>query len=125
MSVQVILVALIFAGIGIYALAAPQRVFAMFGVPVETAEGRNEIRAVYGGMCLAVAVILFELPWLGSAANGILLTVMTLLAGMAFGRLVSLLFERPGMLPYAFLALELVGAGLLYSVIDMTALSGA
>jgi hypothetical protein len=118
MSIQLILVALVFAGIGIGGLFWPQRVYALFGVTVDSADGRNEIRAVYGGMCLAVAILLLESPWLGAAAPGILLTVMVLLGGMALGRIISLFMERPGMVPLIFLGTELLGVGLMYSITD-------
>lgn len=122
MSIQLILVAVIFAAIGLYGIIAPRKLYAQFGVTVDTADGRNEIRAVYGGMCLAIAVVMFESPWLGAAAPGILLTVMVMLLGMASGRILGLFVERSGFLPIAFLATELVGAALLYSVIDLPAL---
>ncbi|SDE53337.1 MULTISPECIES: DUF4345 family protein [Kordiimonas] len=125
MSIQLVLVALVWAAIGIYGIVAPKKLYALFGVPVETADGRNEIRAVYGGMCLAVAVVMFEAPWLGAAAPGVLLTVMVMLAGMALGRIVSMVIERPGIIPVVFLGTEILGVGLLYSIIDMSALTAA
>lgn len=125
MSFQIVLVALIFAAIGLYGIFAPKKMCAHLGVPLDTADGRNEVRAVYGGMCLGIAVLLLESPYLGAMAPGILLTVMVLLLGMAFGRIGSLLVERPGVLPLAFMGLELVGAGLLYSVTDLSLISGA
>ncbi|NVJ97869.1 MAG: DUF4345 family protein [Alphaproteobacteria bacterium] len=125
MSAQIIIVALVFAAIGIYGLFAPRRVFAHFGVSLETPDSRNEVRAVYGGMCLALAVLLVEAPFLGALHQGILLTAMVLLLGMAMGRIISLVVERPGALPLAFLATELLGAGLLYSVMDFSPAAGA
>jgi len=124
MTVQLALVAIIFLAIGIYALLWPKKVYAHFGVRVETPEGRNEIRAVYGGMCLAIGILLLEAPWLGDMANGILLTVMALLAGMAAGRIVSLFVERAGLVPMIFMGLEILGAGLLFTIIDFSSATG-
>lgn len=121
MSLQLIAVALFFAAIGVFALLWPARVYQFFNVNIESADGRNEIRAVYGGMCLAVAAALFAAPQLGSAANGVILTVMLLLVGMVAGRLVSLMVERTSLVPVVFLASELLGAGLLFSVLDLNA----
>lgn len=125
MSFQIILVAAVFAAIGVYGIFAPKKMFAHFGVALDTTDGRNEVRAVYGGMCLAVAILLIEAPFLGAMAPGIFLTVLVLLAGMALGRIASLFVERPGALPMIFLATELFGAGLLYSITDFGALAGA
>ena len=48
-----LIVAAGFAAMGLLALARPADVLAQFGVSVETPEGRNEVRAVYGGFGLA------------------------------------------------------------------------
>jgi hypothetical protein len=77
---MVMLVAAFFVGMGILALAAPERITATFGTTQLTAEGRNEVRAVYGGFGVAV---------------GVLLLVAAALAGMAAGRVVAAVVERP------------------------------
>ena len=123
MSLEIITVALVFAAIGVAGLFAPARVYATFGVPVETADGRNEIRSVYGGMCAALAVLLFAAPVLGSFANGVLLTTLVLFLGMAAGRLIAIAVERPGGWPIVFLVIELVGAVLVYRALDVSTLS--
>jgi Domain of unknown function (DUF4345) len=92
----VVAVAAVFAGMGAYALAAPAGVLAMFGVRVESAEGRNEVRAVYGGFGLAVASLLVVAA-IGSGAvhDGILLAIGFAVAGMAAGRLLARVVDRP------------------------------
>ena len=92
----VLVIAAGFAAMGLGALARPRDVLAQFGVAVETAEGRNEVRAVYGGFGLAVAALL-AIAALGDPATseGILVTVAFALAGMAGGRLVSAALEQP------------------------------
>jgi uncharacterized protein DUF4345 len=110
------LIAAGFAAMGLYALATPARVLALFGVRVDTAEGRNEVRAVYGGFGLAVAALLgVAATGSGDLREGILVTVAFALAGMAAGRVLGGLVDRPGGLwpVWAFCAIEAAGAALL------------
>jgi hypothetical protein len=92
----VLLIAAGFAGMGLAAIARPRDVLAQFGVGVETVDGRNEVRAVYGGFGIAVAALL-TVAALGDpgTADGILVAVAIALFGMAGGRLVSAALERP------------------------------
>jgi hypothetical protein len=73
----------------------PQRIGATFDQPRPSAAGRNEIRAVYGGFGVAIAVLLAVAPSSPRRAPGALLAVAVALAGMAAGRLVSAAVERP------------------------------
>jgi hypothetical protein len=107
-------VALCFSGMGCFALARPEHVVALFGTRALSIDGRNEVRAVYGGFGLAMAAILFatlrEPPWVAGA----LLTVSLALFGMAGGRLVSRLIDGgAGRMPWLFFAIELVLASAL------------
>jgi hypothetical protein len=109
-------VAALFAAMGVYALATPSAVLAQFGVTVESADGRAEVRAVYGGFGLAVAGLLgVAAAGGGGARQGILVAVGVALAGMAFGRLASRAFERPsGFFPvWVYFWIEVVGAAVL------------
>jgi Domain of unknown function (DUF4345) len=92
----VLLIAAGFAAMGLAAIARPRDVLAQFGVTVDTVEGRNEVRAVYGGFGLAVAAVL-AVAALGDpeTAEGIVVAVAIALFGMAGGRLVSAALERP------------------------------
>ena len=104
----VVAVALFFAGMGGFALAWPERVVALFGTPALTADGRNEVRAVYGGYGLAVAGILVVTLREPSWAPGALLAVSVSLFGMAGGRLVSRAAEgSAGRYPWLFFGIEL------------------
>ena len=71
--------ALAFAGLGGYAIAKPEAIPALFGGKAETPDARTEVRAVYGGTCLAMAGLLVVRP---SSAG----TIGLLTAGMAAGR---------------------------------------
>jgi len=91
----VTLVTVFFAGMGLVALASPERITVTFGMTGLTPAARNEVRAVYGGFGLAIAAVL----WIASRdpllARGIYLSVAAALFGMAAGRLVSAAIERP------------------------------
>ncbi|MEU4510175.1 DUF4345 family protein [Nonomuraea wenchangensis] len=91
--VVIAVVAVFFAGMGIYALAAPASLIAAFGITLPTADGRNEVRAVYGGFGLAVAAALALAGYDVGLRDGIVLTVALALAGMAAGRVVSMVVE--------------------------------
>jgi hypothetical protein len=95
-DVLTLVVAAGFAGMALAALARPDAVLAQVGVAVDTAEGRNEVRAVYGGFGLAIAALL-AVAALGNPATGegILVAVAFALAGMAGGRVVGGALERP------------------------------
>jgi hypothetical protein len=112
----VLVIAAGFAAMGMGALARPRAVLAQFGVPVETSEGRNEVRAVYGGFGLAIAALL-TVAALGDprTAEGIIVAVAIALAGMAGGRLVSAVLELPrSAFPvWVYFLIEVVGAAAL------------
>lgn len=91
----VMAVAVFFVGMGAIALLAPERIVATFGTPGLTADGRNEVRAVYGGFGVAVGVLLLVAMGTPVLRPGVLAAIATALAGMAGGRLVSALVERP------------------------------
>ena len=57
-SLLVIAVAVFFLGMGIVALWRPALILGLFGTAVTTSEGRNEVRAVYGGYGVAMGVLL-------------------------------------------------------------------
>jgi hypothetical protein len=94
-NVIIAMVAVFFAGMGIYGLVAPGALLAPFGTRVLSADGRNEVRAVYGGFGLAtaLALVLAALD-VGTLRDGVLVAVALALAGMAVGRVVSMLLER-------------------------------
>ena len=93
LAVDVVIV--FFVGMGLAALVSPEFVTRTFGIPTLTNAGRNEVRAVYGGFGLAVAAVLVLALYIPTLHAGILLAVAASLAGMAAGRLVAALVERP------------------------------
>lgn len=110
----VFVVAASLLAMGLAALAAPARILATFGVPVTTVDGRNEVRAVYGGYGVAMAVMLIVALRMPALAPGVFACLAAALAGMALGRIVSAVVDRPpGPWPWFFCALELLGAAAL------------
>ena len=93
LAVDVVIV--FFVGMGLVALVSPEFVTRTFGIPTLTNAGRNEVRAVYGGFGLAVAVMLVLALSTPALRAGALLAVAASLAGMAAGRVVAALVERP------------------------------
>lgn len=117
MSVQVIVVALLFALMGLAAFARPRTLVAPFGLVADTPDARNEVQAVYGGFGLAVAGTLIACLWYPQYRDGVVLAVAASLAGMAGGRAVAALRERPGRMPVIFFFVEVIGAALLVSAL--------
>lgn len=100
--------ALTYGSIGVVSLARPAMVPALFGGTAPGPDARTEVRAVYGGLPLAIAAALATDR---SAARPIGL----LSAGMAAGRLAGIAVEgrRPRAATVFFLGLEAALAGLL------------
>ncbi|WP_162461782.1 DUF4345 domain-containing protein [Mycolicibacterium sp. CBMA 234] len=109
--------AVFFAGMGLFALAAPGQMLRPFGITLGQAESRAEVRAVYGGFGLAIAAILgYAITAPEQLRAGILITVSIALVGMAFGRVVSAVIDgRTPFYPNWFYCLvELVLAAALW-----------
>ncbi|KRF15510.1 hypothetical protein ASG90_12545 [Nocardioides sp. Soil797] len=86
-----------YAAIGAVALAQPGRIPELFGGTAPTADSRNEIRAVYGGLTLAMAGIGVKSP----------MVIGALSLGMATGRAASVVVEPEStMLTKAFVGME-------------------
>lgn len=95
MTVVIVLAAVFFLGMGLFALARPAALIGPFGITLPIPESRAEVRAVYGGFGLAIAGMLVLALIDHSAREGILVTVAAALGGMAFGRVVSAVIDRP------------------------------
>lgn len=98
-------------GFGVWALAAPDRVAAMVEMSLRTAGATGEVRAVYGGLMLALGLALAR-GAMGGARAGSWLSVVALgYGGLVLGRAVSLATD--GASGYTLLAMAfeaLVGA---------------
>ena len=118
MTITIVLVATGFLAMGVTALLRPASIVAYFGTRELTVDGRNEVRAVYGGFGVAVAILLLaSLRW-DALQAGIVATVAVALLGMAAGRLLSRVIDgAAGFYPWLFCAIELAaGMALLLQV---------
>jgi len=106
-----------FLVMGLSGLAKPGQIPSLFGVAELPIDMRNEVRAVYGGFGVAMAILLV-LATRNEALYGVVaLTVGVALLGMAGGRIVSLAIERcPGKMPYVSIVGECIFGGALLSV---------
>jgi len=95
MSIAVGLVAVFFVLMGLVGLLSPERIQAPFGTAVVSADGRNEVRAVYGGFGIAIGALLFVASSNPALRAGAFTAVTVALIGMATGRVVSAMIERP------------------------------
>jgi hypothetical protein len=107
-----------FAGMGIYALAAPDALIRPFGITLGEAASRSEVRAVYGGFGLAIAAVLAYAAVSADVRTGVSITVGAALAGMAIGRIVSAFVDdRTTFYPNWFYCLvEAVAAAALFAI---------
>jgi hypothetical protein len=91
----IVIAAVFFLGMGVYALIAPAALAKPFRIVVDAPESRSEIRAVYGGFGLAIAAVLAAAAFdAGGIRTGAVITVAAALAGMALGRLLSRLADK-------------------------------
>ena len=113
-EIAITVVALGFGAMGVGALVAPAAVTRQFDMPALSIAGRNEVRAVYGGFGLAMALVLAIAVVAPAFRPGICLAIAAALAGMVLGRLASAAVDRKlPRWPAIYLAIEAVAAALL------------
>ncbi len=118
-------VALFFVAMGVVALADPAGILARFDVAVLSAEGRNEVRAVYGGFGLAMAGALALALRFEGLRVGTLVCAALALVGMALGRLVSWAVDGElGATPLLYFFVELGLAAALWAGLRTTPAKG-
>jgi uncharacterized integral membrane protein len=107
---------------GVVALARPAFVMRFFGVLEIPPDMRSEVRAVYGGFGVAIAVVLYACIDTEAIRSGVLLTVAVALLGMASGRVVSVAVDRSmGRYPLIYFVIEACLAGsLLFALASLT-----
>lgn len=119
-TIPISIVAACFALTGTFALVRPETILALVGVATLERDGRNEVRAVYGGFGIAVAALLGAATVVDSIRLGALVSVAAALGGMIAGRLVSLVTDGlPGFYPRVFLIAEVAFVGLLVRAITL------
>lgn len=115
MGLAVALVGMLFFGMGLLALGWPARFARPFGLQVFDRNGRNELRAVYGGFGIAMAAICGYALFHPEVRVGILLTLSAALFGMAVGRMISAIVDRgAGPVMWAAMVGESAVAALLF-----------
>jgi len=110
---QITIVALGFLGMGLTGLIRPSYVVGIFGLKPDTPDARNEVRAVYGGFGVAIAALLWSTFAIPDIRGGVIISVAVALAGMATGRLIATVIERPSGVPVIVFLVEVAAAGLL------------
>ncbi|MBF6211940.1 DUF4345 family protein [Nocardia puris] len=120
--VLIAVVAVFFAAMGGYGLLRPRQLAEVVGLLADRADADAEVRAVYGGFGLAIAVVLgLAAADIGELRPGVCVTVAAALGGMAFGRIWSAFSERPSAFfpVWFFLLVELILAGLLGTAVAL------
>ena len=115
-NLSVLVVASAFMGMGLVALVRPATIMTLVDSQAATVTARNEVRAVYGGFGVCLALLLAMIESVGPGLSpGVYLAVGVALAGMALGRIISATIERPGVLPWLFTLIESAAALVLFS----------
>ncbi|MGW0737987.1 DUF4345 family protein [Streptomyces sp. NPDC002851] len=116
-SLWIAVVAFFFLGMGFFGLVAPAALLRPFRIELAAPEARGEVRAVYGGFGVAFGSLLgwAALHPSGDVQRGVVLAAAVALAGMALGRLVARVAERPSAFypAWFYFWVEVLGAGLL------------
>ncbi len=115
-----LIVAVGFLLMALVAFASPASVVSYFGISELSIDGRNEVRAVYGGFGLAVAGMVAAAPYWPRFGPGILLAVALSLFGMALGRAISRAADGgAGLYPWLFFTIEIAAGAALISALMM------
>jgi hypothetical protein len=113
-DLPIVLAILAFAVMGVGAIVRPGLVTSQFGISDLTSAARSEVRAVYGGFGISVALVLGVALFRPGLRDGILFTVAAALGGMAMGRVVSAVIDRGiDRVPLCYLILEVIVAVML------------
>jgi hypothetical protein len=115
--ISLFLAFVLFGAMGGALLWRPEYVTRLTNVELTTIESRNEVRAVYGGFGIAMAIAMFIAVVYSPLRGGIMLTAGLALLGMAAGRGYSAWLERPSTMIWAFLGIEaLLGLMLFFRI---------
>jgi len=78
---------------GLYLLFSPDALEAIAGVSATSAAGRTELRAMYGGLEIAIGLLCLAGLLRARIAQQVLATIALLCAGLAAGRAIGLAFD--------------------------------
>jgi hypothetical protein len=93
-AAAIVTVATFMTAMGLLAIATPTRFLRFVGSETLGREGRNEVRAVYGGFGIMMGGILLFALQQTDYRSGILLCMGLALVGMSLGRVVSVILDR-------------------------------
>jgi len=93
-TISIVVVASLMALMGVCGIITPVRFLRFVGSETLGRDGRNEVRAVYGGFGLMMGGILLYAVQETAYQPGILLCMGLALAGMAIGRIISIVPDR-------------------------------
>lgn len=103
--------ALIFTLIGATVMVAPTQFARALDITVESATATSDFRAVYGGVCFAIAAFAISALRREALRPAAVLALVLIFDGLIFGRLLTWVTHGPGSaLIFAQLALEVGGA---------------
>ena len=103
--------AIVFALIGVYFLAAPERAAASLGIALNDATARTDVRATYGGMVLGTALFFGWCALATARYQAGLVCLVLIYGGLALGRgLAIAVGQRPATMMWVFLLIEVVVA---------------
>ena len=105
---------LLFFLYGVAFLFAPAEMAVLVtGDSPHTSSGVTDLRATYGGMSVAVGIVLFILASSSDYLRFALLSIAIIMLAMAAGRSLGMVLDgSPNVTMYAYLAAEIVVAGL-------------
>ena len=109
-KIFLVLVGLIFVGLGIYNLVQPVDAVAIFEIVLIKVSSINEIRANYGGMHLLIGLFFIYGALSLRFQDAALLVVALFTGGLVLGRLISLVLDgSPNETIWVLLIVEAVG----------------
>ncbi len=112
------IIAIAFLIMGVVGLFSPIHITRFFSFTPLSIDMKNEVRGVYGGFGIAMAILLEVSPNTPQWQTGIILTISVALLGMATGRIISFIIDKQlNKFPLIFFTIELIAGILLLSQI--------
>ena len=102
-------------------LIQPEKILNYLGCEIFSRNGKNEVRAVYGGLRIGIGLLLLATVSMPGIRTGIFLTVGIVLLGTILGRVISVLLDGSPTTPtWIITALESFQSGILVFVLNST-----
>jgi hypothetical protein len=128
-KIFLVLVGLVFAGLGVFNLVQPVEGISIFEIELLNASSMSEIRANYGGMHLLFGMFLIYGAFEINIQRTSLLIVAVFIGGLVLGRITSLVMDgNPNEAVWTLFIIEVIGllvASVLYFVSSNRGKNGA